>query len=71
MAVSRWPAGPLQRNALDSEPMAQNVDLGSPHLVATITDRVLQVRIDRVETPQRHDPGHVPGREAGGDPGRR
>jgi enoyl-CoA hydratase len=29
--------------------MAQNVDLGSPHIIATITDRVLHVRIDRVE----------------------
>jgi enoyl-CoA hydratase/carnithine racemase len=29
--------------------MAETVDLGSPHLVAAIADRVLQVRIDRVE----------------------
>jgi hypothetical protein len=29
--------------------MSETVDFGSPHLVAEITDRVLRVRIDRVE----------------------
>ena len=34
---------------LDTGTMTQTVDLGSPYLVATIVDRVLHVRIDRVD----------------------